>query len=114
MWSLAMAFSLFEEQIVGLADAGRILPRIGGKRIHASTVWRWCRKGVRGIRLEHIRLGHRICTSVEALNRFAQRLAEAEDGGPDGSGSSTPSRPSTPDRRAAIERAEQGLSELGI
>ena len=113
MWSVAMPISLSEEQIVGLADAGRILPRIGGKRVHPSTLWRWCRKGIRGVRLEHIRLGHRICTSIEALNRFAQRLAEAEDIGPDRSGASTPTRP-LPDRRAAIERAERGLSELGI
>jgi hypothetical protein len=41
-------------------------------------LWRWCTRGCRGIRLEHIRLGRRILTSKEAINRFGNKLALKE------------------------------------
>ena len=58
------------EELLTLTAASKILPSLDGKRIHPSTLWRWCHKGSRGIYLEFIRLGTRILTSVEALNRF--------------------------------------------
>ena len=70
---------LQSEGLLSLADAAKALPPIGGKRPHVSTIWRWCRKGVHGVRLEHVRLGHRVCTSLEALSRFARSLADAQD-----------------------------------
>lgn len=74
-----MPIDLQTENLLSLTDAARALPAIDGRRPHVSTLWRWAKKGVRGVRLEHVRLGHRICTSREALNRFAQRLAEVDD-----------------------------------
>jgi len=73
-----MAIDLQEEEVLGLTDAARSMPRIGGKRPHPSTLWRWIRQGVGGVHLEHIRLGHRVCTSREALARFTQALADAD------------------------------------
>lgn len=70
---------LQSEGLLSLADAAKALPRINGRRIHVSTLWRWSRKGVRGVRLEHVRLGHRVCTSLEALNRFAKALADDQN-----------------------------------
>jgi hypothetical protein len=46
-----MAIDLRTEHVVGLSEAPAIMPRIGGKRPHKSTIWRWCRKGIRGINL---------------------------------------------------------------
>ena len=66
------------ETMLSLGDACKALPRIDGKRPHHSTLWRWCRKGVRGVHLEYVRFGHRICTSVEALTRFTQELASID------------------------------------
>ncbi len=73
-----MAIDLTQEILLSLTDAAKALPPIDGRRPHTSTLWRWCRKGVRGIRLEHVRLGNRVCTSREALVRFSQRLATIE------------------------------------
>lgn len=74
-----MAINLQEEVLISLADAAKELPAFNGKRVHTSTLWRWCIEGVRGIRLEHVRVGGRICTSVEALSRFTNRLAEVRE-----------------------------------
>ncbi len=72
------AIDLTTETIVSLTDATKSLPLIDGKRPHPSTIWRWITRGVRGVRLAHARLGNRIVTSVEALNRFANELAEQD------------------------------------
>lgn len=67
------------ESLLGLAEATKDLPRIGGKRPAISTLWRWATQGLRGVRLEYVRVGHRVCTSREALDRFFARLAQADD-----------------------------------
>ena len=57
-----------------LVQAAKLAPG----RPHASTVWRWCREGINGVRLEYVRFGRRIFTSAEALERFASALASAD------------------------------------
>lgn len=69
---------LKREKLLSLRDASRAVPKIDGRKPHMSTLWRWCRKGVRGVRLEYVRLGHRVCTSSEALSRFANNLADVD------------------------------------
>ncbi len=66
------------ERVGGLADVARWLPKFQGTKIHTSTLWRWCSRGVRGVRLEYLRLGGRILASVEAVTRFAAKLAELD------------------------------------
>ena len=66
------------EKVLSLADATQVVPEIEGRRPCVSTLWRWAKHGVRGTRLEYLRIGNRLCTSVEALSRFSQRLAEAD------------------------------------
>jgi len=68
-----------ENEVITLAKAARLLPRIGGKKIAVSTIWRWCRNGLRGERLEYVRVGRKICSSPEALRRFSARLAELDE-----------------------------------
>lgn len=46
------------------------LPRKNGKRVHPSTVYRWCLKGVRGSRLESWMIGGVRYTSDLALSKF--------------------------------------------
>lgn len=48
-------------------------------RPHASTLWRWCRGGLHGVRLEYVRFGRRIFTSMEAMDRFAAALAAHDE-----------------------------------
>lgn len=107
---------LRSEGLLSLTDAAKALPPIGGKRPHVSTIWRWCRKGVRGVRLEHIRLGHRVCTSLEALNRFAHSLAEApQQAAPAADPRRNASRPRTAVQRARdVAAAERELESGGV
>jgi len=66
------------ENLVTLSEAAKLLPKTNGKRINVSTLWRWCRKGLRGVTLEYTRVGSKIATSPEALGRFFSALAEAD------------------------------------
>ncbi len=64
------------ETLIALRDAPKHLPaRPGGKRLHISAVYRWITKGVAGIVLEAVRVGGTTYTSLEALQRFADRLS---------------------------------------
>ena len=103
------------ETLLSLTDATKSLPRVDGKRPHTSTLWRWCRRGLRGVRLEHVRVGNRVCTSAEALNRFVNALAAA-DQVPD----PVPDKPTLPAnlvpsrRDEEIRRASAALEKHGI
>lgn len=61
-----------QETLIPLAEVPRRLPpRPSGRMIHISAVYRWVQRGVRGVRLEAIRVGGTTYTSIEALQRFA-------------------------------------------
>lgn len=94
---------LATEQLVAVRDIPRHLPRRPtGKRVHISACYRWLARGVRGVKLEAIRIGGTTYTSVEALQRFAERLNSA---------TSRPLSEPTPSqaRRKAIDRAAREL-----
>jgi hypothetical protein len=63
-------------------------------------------RGVRGVRLETLMVGGTRCTSVEALQRFFERITVATDGTP--TSCSTVSR-----RRRAAAAAERELTREG-
>ena len=46
-----------------------------GRPVSPATLWRWSSHGLRGVRLETVRVGGTTCTSTEALSRFFARLA---------------------------------------
>ena len=61
--------------ILTLSQAARIVPALGGHHVHPSTLWRWCRIGVkarngRRVKLRHGRLGRRVVIPREALDEF--------------------------------------------
>ena len=63
-----------EETLIPLREAPKHLPsRPNGKRIHISACYRWIGRGVRGVRLESIKIGGTTYTSKEALQRFADQ-----------------------------------------
>ena len=62
-----------------LTEAAHRLPRIDGRRLHPSTLWRWCRKGIQGISLDYIRVGNKVMVSEEGLNRFFAKLSQADE-----------------------------------
>ena len=54
------------ERLLPLAEVPKLnlLPlRRQGKRLHLSTIWRWSRYGLRGCRLETLKVGGIRCTS---------------------------------------------------
>ena len=101
------------EQVFTFAELATHLPRVGGKKIHVSTLHRWCRKGVRGVQLECRMLGARMVTSLEAVDRFSARLAEAPYPSSIRQVRPTPPR-SLHQRNHDIARARQSLDEAGI
>ncbi len=69
---------ILDETVLTLSQAARRLPKLGKNHVSPTTVWRWCRKGIRGVHLEYACVGRRIVTSREAMTRFAGALAEAD------------------------------------
>jgi len=68
-----------DEELLALAAAARRLPKVDGRKIAIPTIWRWCRRGLRGVRLEYVRVGRRVCTTQAALRRFFNQLAELDE-----------------------------------
>jgi hypothetical protein len=105
---------LTRENLISFVQAARRFPPARLDRpVSASTIWRWCRKGVKvpgggTLRLECIRVSGRWLTSVEAISRFAARQTPPAENDP-------PPVPRPPGRRqraselAAAELGRQGL-----
>jgi len=66
------------EELITLTEATGHLPRVDGKKVAVCTLWRWCRRGLRGVYLEYVRVGRKICTTRQALLRFFTDLAEID------------------------------------
>lgn len=45
-----------------------------GRGLNFSTIWRWSLRGVRGVKLDTVRIGSTLCTSEAAIVRFVERL----------------------------------------
>ena len=74
-------FDPSSETPIPLSQVGKIpwLPRRRhGRKIDKSTLFRWVQHGLRGIRLEALRVGGTLCTSEAALKRFFARLSERD------------------------------------
>lgn len=103
------------ETTVSLTEAAKIIPRRNGKRAAISTIWRWCRKGIKGVRLEYIRVGRNIATSREALNRFYEALAQADPAPAEPVAQPKPLWSATPAaRQVSIDAAARVLERAGI
>lgn len=108
-----MAIDIESETVISFAVAAKRLPPAReGKRRHPATIWRYARHGVRGVKLEAIRVGGGLCTSVQALQRFCDRLSETEPIGAT-STASIPVRTSAAQQRAA-QAAGRKLAAIGI
>ena len=98
---------LNNESLIPFVEAAKRLPRRrAGRPTHVATLHRWRSRGLRGVRLEAVRVGGVWHTSVEALNRFFARLTSddhAED--------AAMQLPSPPNHD---EQAEAELDAIGI
>ncbi len=104
---------LTQETLLSLAQAARLFPPARlGRPVNISTIWRWCRKGVKVdgvgiVRLECVRVSGRWLTSREAISRFVARQTPAIE--------QETARPRTPgQRQRASERAGRELDKAGI
>lgn len=98
--------NLTDETVLSLTGATQYLPRRRvGKRPHVATLYRWAQSGCRGVKLETLQVGGTMCTSLEALQRFCERLSGNEPG--------VPSKTSK-QRVSEIAKAEAELSAAGI
>jgi hypothetical protein len=98
-----VVIDLASEQLVSLHDVPKLLPpRPNGKRVHISAIYRWVQRGIRGIRLEVIRVGGTTYTSREALQRFSSPTAALHD----------TANLSTAARQRQIDRAVQRLDRI--
>lgn len=96
-----------EEHPIPLSLAAREVPNRHGKRgISVPTVWRWCSRGIKGVRLETTMIGGTRMTSREAVARFFERLTAAANG-------SAP-RQTPAKQKRAISQAEAELAKAGI
>lgn len=64
---------MIDVQNENLYMVNKLLPQIPGQP-HISTLIRWYTKGVRGVKLETALIGGRRFTSLEAIQRFIDRL----------------------------------------
>jgi hypothetical protein len=68
------------ENLVSVAEAAKIISerlpnRRGGRALSVTTVYRWFSRGLRGVRLEYVQVGGTRAVSLEALDRFFERLS---------------------------------------
>lgn len=65
---------------VSLAEAAKVIPgRASGKRVSINTLWRWCTRGVHGIRLRSVLVGGHRCTTRPWLEEFIEAITSAAD-----------------------------------
>ena len=96
-------------ELLTLNDVAKLLPTFDGKRVHTSTLWRWCCKGSRGVQLEYTRLGSRILTTEAAVRAFMQARTEVD------SQPAARSRPRTSaQRERAVDVAYVELRQRGV
>jgi hypothetical protein len=66
------------ENLIPLRDAPEHLPKRNGKSINPATIYRWSQSGVAGFRLETMKIGGCLFTSVEAIERFIERTNDVK------------------------------------
>lgn len=88
---------LQSETLIPLADVPKQLPG----RPHVSSVYRWCNRKRRP--LETVKIGGRVYTSLEALERFAEQRSGRSE-----------STAHSKARRDSIERANAALDAAGV
>ena len=70
-----MAIDITRERLVTFKRLVRELSeRSGDRPLHKSTPMRWHARGVKGVKLEAVRIGRTWYTTLEAFARFTERL----------------------------------------
>jgi hypothetical protein len=73
---------LERDGVMSFRQAADWLPRRHrGRKVAITTLWRWSKYGVKGVKLETTRVGRTHVTSREALQRFCDRLKDVDTAG---------------------------------
>lgn len=106
-----MAIDIRKEKLVSCLEASEYLP--GNPA--SSTIWRWTRFGFKEVKLEFVRVGHKMYTSIEALDRFVNALAAADQRAQASiEAPCKTTQVSSAARRAELRRADEILTRDGI
>ena len=70
---------LLHEDLCSFVEAAQLIPI--STRPHAATISRWCSSGVRGIKLESVRIASRRATSKQAVARFLEACRKQDFAG---------------------------------
>lgn len=101
------------ETKLSLSQAAKLVPPTRqDKQVHVSTIVRWILRGVRGVRLEAVRVGGRWVTTHEALERFSAALTAQYVAPTEGSAASIAQSPER--RQNQQKRVEQLLAAMGV
>ncbi len=107
-----------KERQLGLREAAKLYPSFrNGRPTHITTPLRHITKGIRlangeVIHLEGARLGGRWITSVEAVQRFIERVTAGALGNSSKADASTIRTPEQ--RRRELDRVDRELAEAGF
>ena len=63
------------EPVMTFTEAAGWLERRFGSRPNVATIWRWAVRGLRGVRLQTIRLGRYRFTTERAIERFIDQTS---------------------------------------
>lgn len=110
---------ILSEQLISPAQYTKMRPPgRNGRPMNLATFYRHVYNGLRGIRLEHVKLGGNTYTSIEAAQRFAERLTEARSAPPTDAPRAAPPLPremrTAAARLRAVEAANRELERAGI
>jgi hypothetical protein len=97
------------ERLLNLEEAAQLLPSArAGRPVHSATVFRL----IQSRKLEGLRIGARWVTSVEAMQRMAERQTRAALG--DETPAEAPTARMTARRRHEFARAEREAESIGF
>ncbi len=67
---------ILTEEVISLKEAQRELEKVMSTKLDRSTIHRWTLRGVKNVKLDSVRLGGKLLTSKQAINRFVVELTE--------------------------------------
>jgi len=78
-FSLLTMIDFQHDELLTLTEAAALLPSARrGRKVNATTIGRWAKHGIRGVKLESILVGCARKTTREALQQFFRALAKGE------------------------------------
>lgn len=101
-----MSIDPISEPLLSLNQAVKLVPSRGrGRHVALSTLYRWAKRGVNGVRLEVLYFGGTMFTTAAAIGRFAAECSAGR--------SVTPPQ-AQPRCERAVEQAVRQLDEAGF